>query len=182
MQERAPFLRESERGVRTESYLASEFCVLTLIGAVQVVLLYTVVKIWCAPAGSFLGQILTLLALMTAGTAVGLLVSALAKTRSTALRLVPLVMIPQITCLPASTRIPASEKFVRMLGGTFVTCFWGTSAAAWKPLLPEETAELLRIAPAGFGWQLGVVLLHAAVYLAAAFVVLRVQVSAQRRM
>ena len=175
VQERVQFLRDSDRGVRKGAYLASKLCVLLLIGAAEVVLLFAIVKIWCAPFGSFLGQISALFAVMASGTTLGLLLSALARTRDAALRLIPIVMIPQI--LFAGIVAPPSG-LARTLGGAFVTCFWGTSAL--EALLPEETAELLGIAPSAFAWQLGVVLLHAIVFFAAAYVILRMRSNSGR--
>jgi ABC-type multidrug transport system permease subunit len=58
--------------------------VLALIGVVQATLLLVIVRSWCRPPGSAAFQWLTLATLAVAGTAVGLLISAVARSEEVA--------------------------------------------------------------------------------------------------
>ena len=70
--------------------------VLVLIALVQVTLLFAIVRTWCGPPGSGASQWATLAVLSAAGTALGLLISAVARTEEVAVALVPIAVMPQI--------------------------------------------------------------------------------------
>ena len=96
VKERVIFLRERDFNLRVGSYFVSKFLVLALIGVAQATLLFGIVRAWCRPPGRRLSQWLTLAALAAAGTAVGLLISAVARSEEVATALVPIAVIPQI--------------------------------------------------------------------------------------
>jgi ABC transport system ATP-binding/permease protein len=176
VKERVLFRRESDHNVRAETYLASKLGVLILVGIVQTFVLFAVVKIWCAPAGPWLGQFSVLLALMTAGTSLGLLLSAVAKTEEMAITLVPIVVIPQI--LLAGVIAPLSG-FAKAIAIGCITVYWGTKA--FDALLPEETILSLNIAESSFDSSLVVLVLHAIAFVLAARVVLKSRVGTKAR-
>src|SRR5207253_6517211 len=120
------------------SYYASKFVVLVLIALVQVALLYGIVRAWCGPPGPAGGQAGTLAALAVAGTALGLLISALARTEEVAVALVPIAVMPQIILagVIAPLRGPA-EWLARGL----ITAYWGERAL--EGLLPGADLALL---------------------------------------
>jgi ABC transport system ATP-binding/permease protein len=125
VKERIIFQRERGFNLRVDSYLASKFAVLLLIGLAQVTLMFVIVSIWCAPAGSALLQWLVFVGLMVAGTALGLLLSAAAKTEEVAAALVPIAVIPQIILAGVIGPLSGMSKFLAWLG---ITCYHGQGA------------------------------------------------------
>lgn len=105
--------------------------VLTLIGLAQVTLLFVVVRGWCGPPGSMAGQWLVLALLATAGTALGLLLSAVSRTEEVALALVPVAVIPQIVLAGV---IAPLTGWVAPVARGLVGCYWGQQAL--QRLLP----------------------------------------------
>ena len=96
VKERVIYTRERDFNLRIDSYFASKFLVLVLIALIQVALLFGIVRLWCGPPGGAAGQRVALALLAVAGTALGLLISALARTEEVAAALVPIAVIPQI--------------------------------------------------------------------------------------
>ena len=96
VKERVIYERERDFNLRIDTYYASKFVILVLIGLLQVSVLFGIVRFWCGPPGSVVGQWCVLVTLATAGTALGLLISALAKTEEVAAALVPVAVMPQI--------------------------------------------------------------------------------------
>ncbi len=166
MKERIIFQRERDYNLRVLSYFASKFLVLTLIGIVQATLLLGVARPWCQPPGDWLFQWITLSALATAGTAVGLLISAAARTEEVALALVPIAVIPQIILAGA---IAPLRGFSEKLAQGIVSLYWGQQAI--ERLLPKGDMLLLGREEEDWRVSLMVVALHAlAAGLAAIFV------------
>lgn len=96
VKERALFLREKAVNLDVGAYLYSKIRVLALLNVVQVVT-YAVIIWEYVPVRVPIGWlILNLLATALCGTALGLLISALAPRSDHAVGLVPLVILPQI--------------------------------------------------------------------------------------
>src|ERR1700730_9284667 len=95
-EERTSYGRERDFNLRIDSYFASKLVVLVFMSLVQVTLLFGIVRLWCGPPGSMAGQWATLAMLAVSGTALGLLISALAGTEEVAAALVPIAVMPQI--------------------------------------------------------------------------------------
>ena len=149
--------------MRVDSYLASKLIVLLLIGAAQVTLLFGIVRGVCEPPGPPLLQWLTLVQLMAAGTALGLLLSTTAGSEEVAAALVPVAVIPQIVL--AGVTAPLSG-FTLGLAKTVVTTYWGQQALE-RLLPPTERSQLTTDLGNGV---LGTVLFaHAAVYMLLAY-------------
>jgi hypothetical protein len=125
VKERTIFLRERDFNLRVGSYFASKFLVLFLIGLVQVTLLLGMVRIWCRPDGPVVAQWATLAELTMAGTALGLLISALAQSEEVATALVPIAIIPQIILGNVVARL---SGIAETMAAGFVTVYWGQDA------------------------------------------------------
>ncbi len=96
VKERAILERERLFGLRPRAYVMSKVWVLAAIGAVQVILLQGTVEWHLQLRGPMLLELLGLFGASVAGTGLGLLVSALAKTQERAVFAVPLLLLPQI--------------------------------------------------------------------------------------
>jgi ABC-type multidrug transport system ATPase subunit len=122
VKERAIFARERAVNLRADSYYASKLIVLLAIVACQVTLLFGVVRLWCGPPGAAAAQWGTVLLLGAVGTALGLLISAAARTEEVATALVPVAVIPQIVL--AGVIAPLSGV-AESLARTVITTYWG---------------------------------------------------------
>src|SRR5262249_27905461 len=80
VKERVIYSRERDFNLRIDSYFTSKFLVLVLIALLQVGILFGIVRSWCSPPGAAVLQAAALAALAVAGTALGLLISAFART------------------------------------------------------------------------------------------------------
>ena len=96
VKERAILERERLFGIRPRDYIASKVWVLAALGAAQVVLLQGTVEWHLQLRGPMLLELLALFGASVAGTGLGLLVSALARTQERAVFAVPLLLLPQI--------------------------------------------------------------------------------------
>ena len=141
VKERVIFARERGFNLRVDSYLSSKFAVLLLIGLAQVTLLFSIVRLWCAPPGEPLLQWLVFVALMVAGTTLGLLLSGLAKTEEVAAALVPIAVIPQIILAGVIAPLSGLSKALAWIG---VTCYHGQGAV--ESLLPSTDRALVGLA------------------------------------
>jgi len=141
--------------------------ILALISVIQASLLFGIVRVWCDLPGSAAFQWITLSALAMAGTAIGLLISALARSEEVATALVPIVVIPQI--ILAGVVAPLSGVAQWMAKG-FVTVYWAQETL--EHLLPESDRTLLGRSSAAWGGTFGLVLCHLAVAATLAIVVL----------
>src|SRR5262249_23216831 len=122
VKERVIFLRERDLNLRVGSYFMSKLLVLALVGIVQSTLLFGIVRAWCRPEGAVASQWGMLAAQALAGTAVGLLISALARSEEVATALVPIAVIPQI--ILAGVVAPLTG-LAEVLAKGFVTVYWG---------------------------------------------------------
>jgi len=125
VKERLIFLRERDFNLRVPAYFASKLFVLALIAATQATLLFVIVRVWCQPAGWAPEQWAVLTALSVAGTAIGLFISALARSEEVAIALLPIIVIPQL--ILANVVAPLSG-LVELLAKGFVTVYWAQRA------------------------------------------------------
>jgi energy-coupling factor transporter ATP-binding protein EcfA2 len=170
VKERVIYSRERDFNLRLDSYYASKFVVLVLIALAQVTLLFGIARTWCDPPGSVVGQWLVLAVLAVAGTALGLLISAFARTEEVAVALVPIAIMPQI--ILAGVIAPLSGV-AEVLAKGLITAHWAEQAL--EALLPERDLSLLGRNPAGYAGSLLAVLLHLVVFAAATFLLLWLQ-------
>lgn len=108
VKERAIVERERLLGLSMGAYVLSRLRVLAVLALAQVVLLQGAVEWRIALRGNLLVEVAALWLAALAGTGIGLLVSALAKTQERAVGVVPLLLLPQI--LFSEFAIP-SEQF-----------------------------------------------------------------------
>jgi ABC-type multidrug transport system permease subunit len=161
VKERLICTRERDFNLRIDSYFASKFVVLVLIALIQVALLFGIVRVWCGPPGSAVWQAVALAVLAAAGTALGLLISALARTEEVAVALVPIAVIPQIILAGVIAPLRGLGKG---LAEPAITARWGERAL--EALLPEGDLALLRLDRAEYGWQVAMVAGHVLVFAA----------------
>ncbi len=94
--ERAIYKRESMVFLSPGNYLLSKFIVLSVIEAVQCLLLLLICYNACNLSGNFLHIYFLLLFVSIAGTALGLLISSASSSEAQAMALVPMFLIPQV--------------------------------------------------------------------------------------
>ena len=116
------FTRERDVNLLVGSYYASKALLLGATTLLQILLLFTITKLGTGLPGFGIGQLFMLSTLGTAGVAVGLLVSALARNTDVAATVVPMVLIPQIVLAGAIVPVDKLAKFVAATG---VTMYWG---------------------------------------------------------
>jgi ABC-type multidrug transport system ATPase subunit/ABC-type multidrug transport system permease subunit len=159
VKERVIYTRERAFNLRIDSYLFSKLAVLILIALVQVVMLFGIARLWCDPPGSMAGQWLILSVLAVAGTALGLLISASAKTEEVAVALVPVAVMPQIILAGVIAPLTGAAKW---LAKGFITAHWGSQGL--ESLLPDGDLKLLKIDAVDYSAQLIVIAAHAIVF------------------
>jgi ABC transport system ATP-binding/permease protein len=168
VKERVIFLRERDFNLRVDSYFSSKFLVLTLIGLMQTTLLFGIVWAWCQPPGAPALVWVTLVALAIAGTAIGLLISALAQSEEVAAALVPIAVIPQIILAGVITRL---SGLAQLMANGLITVYWGQQAL--ERLLPTNDLRLLAREEGNWFYPWAILLAHAVVGAAATVGVLR---------
>lgn len=92
----AIYRRERMVSLKIPSYVASKFAVLGGLCLLQCLMLLSIVTLGCELKGAWWAMLGVLLLVALVGTALGLLVSALAKTSEVAIALVPLILIPMV--------------------------------------------------------------------------------------
>lgn len=123
VKERVIYDRERDASLNIVSYFTSKIAMLSVIAAAQAFLLFIVVRFFTAlPADSLLLQLMVLILLSFAGTALGLLISACSRTVDQAQSAVPLVLIPQIIL---SNVIAEVTGLASWIAHGLVTLFWG---------------------------------------------------------
>lgn len=96
VKERNVLERERFFGLSMAAYVGSKLAVLAVLGLLQVLLLQIAVEWKIALEGPFLLHTFALWGACVCGAALGLLVSALAKTQERAVGAIPLLLMPQI--------------------------------------------------------------------------------------
>jgi drug/metabolite transporter (DMT)-like permease len=158
VRERVIFLRERHFSVRVDSYFSSKFLILAFIGMIQTTVLFAVVWVWCQPECPPAFAWFTLLTLAATGTAIGLLISAVAQTESVATALVPIVIIPQIILSGVITRLSGLGE---LMATWLITVYWGQRAL--ESLLPASDLRILGRDQENWYFPFAVVLAHAVV-------------------
>jgi ABC-type multidrug transport system ATPase subunit/pSer/pThr/pTyr-binding forkhead associated (FHA) protein/ABC-type multidrug transport system permease subunit len=181
VKERLIFTRERDFSLLVGSYYLSKLLVLSLFALIQVVLLYGLTKWYCAPPGSFASQFFVLAALATAGTALGLFLSAVSSSEDMAVSLIPVAVIPQVIL---SAGIAPLSGFGQVLARVGITTYWGKRAL--DGLLPHDASDLalqLGLAEGEAFWvALAVIVIHGLLFVGAALVVMTLQGRAAERM
>jgi ABC-type multidrug transport system ATPase subunit len=176
VKERVIYSRERDFNLRIDSYYASKFAVLVLIGLLQVGILLGITRWWCGLPGAAMGQWVILATLTVAGTALGLLISALAKTEEVAVALVPIAVMPQI--ILAGIIAPLSGP-AEWLARTLITTHRGSRAL--DSLLPADDLAALQLERPECWSEIGVIGLHVMAFASVTLCVLSWQGRATRK-
>lgn len=177
VKERTIYVRERDFNLFVGSYYASKLLLLSVCSAVQVLLLFGVVRAWCRPPDPWQDQLAVLLVLSLAGVALGLAISTLATTEEMAITMIPMAVIPQIIL---SGAIVPLEGLSEMLALGVVSTYWGKRGL--DGTLPEKVVDAI---PGGMDQHSTVVavlvlLAHALACVLGALVVLQWQSKGMR--
>ncbi len=119
---------------------------------------------------------MTLALLAVAGTAVGLLISSLARTEEVATALVPIAVIPQI--ILAGLVAPLSGA-IKLVAKVMITVYWGQQAI--ERLLPEDDLDLMGREKEYWIYALAFIVIHAVVAAVATILILHFTSGKRRR-
>jgi ABC transport system ATP-binding/permease protein len=170
VKERIIYSRERGFNLDLISYYLSKLAMLTVLSAVQVTLLFVIVRLLCKPPGCDFGVFLLLLSLATAGVALGLAVSAFARSDDTAVAFIPITLIPQIILAGI---IAPLEGFGKGLAQGFITVYWGMRGLIG--LLPQGVAHAANVEQHSVAIAVLMIVLHIAVFIITALIVLYVR-------
>lgn len=176
--ELAIYRRERDSNLSTAAFIGAKYLVSGAFAVLQLAIVYLLVA---ALAEGIPGNQLEQFALLTigamAGTAMGLLISAIANTRDQASTIVPLALVPQL--LLAGVLVPKLPDLVAQLAKVAVSGYWLTEAmrsvfiAASGPMraIDSHTGVLMNMAakPAGRGAM--IIVAHALAFLLIAYLV-----------
>jgi hypothetical protein len=165
--DRPIYLRERAVNLSLLGYAGSTFAVYCAVALVQTAVLASAVWFGCRPPGMGSGVVGVLAVTAAAGTALGMALSAAARSEEMAVAAVPLVLIPQIVF---GGVVAALSGLALWVAKGVVTTYWAHRAISG--LLPEDVAALSGAGPGGASQAVGVVVGHAIVFAAAALAVL----------
>ena len=121
------YLRERDSNLSTAAFIGAKFFVTAVFTVLQLAIVYGLVAALAEGIpGNELDQFLLLIVGGVAGTAMGLLISALANTRDQATTIVPLALVPQL--LLAGVLVPKLPEVADKLAKIGVSGYWLTEA------------------------------------------------------
>ena len=121
------YLRERDSNLSTAAFIGAKFFVTAVFTVLQLAIVYGLVAALAEGIpGNELDQFLLLIIGGVAGTAMGLLISALANTRDQATTIVPLALVPQL--LLAGVLVPKLPEVADKLAKIGVSGYWLTEA------------------------------------------------------
>jgi ABC-type multidrug transport system permease subunit len=170
VKERVIYARERDFNLRLDGYYASKFVVLVLIALIQVALLLGIVRVWCGPGGSAFWQGSSLAVLAVAGTTLGLLISAVARTEEVAVALVPIAVMPQI--ILAGVIVPLSGLAKGMATAAITV---HSAERSLESLLANSDLTLLHIDRADYRWEMAIMAAQVLAFATATFLALWVR-------
>ncbi len=176
--ELAIYRRERDINLSTAAFIGAKYVVSGAFTVLQLAVVYGLVAALAEGIpGNRLEQFLLLALGAMAGTAIGLLISALANTRDQATTIVPLALVPQL--LLAGVLVPKLPDLAATLAKVAVSGYWLTEAmksvfiAAAGPIrvVNTQTGTLMDMSaqPAGLG--AAIVAAHALAFLLIAYLV-----------
>ncbi len=176
--ELAIYRRERDGNLSTAAFIGAKCFVSGMFTVLQLAVVYSLVA---TLAESIPGNRLEQFALLTigamAGTAIGLLISAVANTRDQATTIVPLALVPQL--LLAGVLVPKLPDFAAHLAKVAVTGYWLTEAmksvfiAVSGPIrvINPGTGVLMNMAAEPAGRGAAIIVAHALAFLLIAYFV-----------
>ena len=174
--ELAIYRRERDINLSTAAFIGAKFLVSDVFTVVQLGVVYLLVAALAEGIpGNRLDQFLLLVLGALAGTAIGLLISALANTRDQATTIVPLALVPQL--LLSGVLVPKLPDLAEKLAKVAVSGYWLTEAmksvfiAAEGPIrvINTETGRLMDMTAQPAGSGAAIVAAHALVFLLLAY-------------
>ena len=186
--ELAIFRRERDSNLSTAAFVGAKFLVSGAFTVLQLALVYALVGALAEGIpGDWLKQFMLLTIGAMAGTAIGLLISAVVNTRDQATMIVPLALVPQL--ILAGVLVPKLPNLAEMVAKVGVSGYWLTEAmksvfiAADGPIrvIDPRTGSLMEMTaePAGLG--AAIVALHALAFLLIAYLVTLLRHGPRRR-
>jgi hypothetical protein len=163
VKERQLYLRERDVNLSVSSYVLSKVLVTGFVVAVQVVMLFLMVKGMSRIPGDDHLQLVQMLVTGLTGTCMGLLISAGASSIDQANTLVPIALIPQIVL--AGIMVEKLPPIPDFLAHGAISGFW--MFEGMKAVLKGDRARQML--------AMGVQLAHSATFLAIAFAILYVR-------
>jgi hypothetical protein len=163
IKERDLFSLERDVNLRIVSYVLSKLAVLTLLGVLEVALLFSIVRLTGLTFSHSGAMLLVMMLALASGTGCGLFISAASKSQDQAVELVPIALIPQILLSGAViTPLPDAAKGLAEAG---ITAYWAYRAelqalgapgvdgnAAWLVLVGHVVGFTL-VAMAALWWR-----------------------------
>ncbi len=107
------YRRERMVNLRIPAYVASKFCVLGILSALQCIVLLLIVTYGCGLKGSFGAHYLSLLLVSLVGVGLGLLVSAATSSSEAAVALLPIALLPMVMLGGVMIPIHETQKFIQ---------------------------------------------------------------------
>jgi len=173
VKERGIYARERAANLLISSYYASKFLLLGFITVIQTLLVFAIVWLGSKPPGELWEMLGILITLSLTGVALGLLMSAAAKTADMAVTLIPIALIPQIILADV---IRPVEGVSKVLAQVFITSYWAHRGLT--ALIPEKDGGITEEHAALEAFLM--LLLHAVVFITSAIVIMVVQDRMQR--
>jgi len=177
--ELAIFRRERDSNLSTVAFIGAKYLVSGVFTVLQLALVYALVGALAEDIpGNPLEQFMLLTIGAMAGTAIGLLISAVANTRDQATVIVPLALVPQL--ILAGVLVPKLPNLAEQLAKVAVSGYWLTEAmksvfiAADGPIrvINPRTGSLMEMTAEPAGWGGAIVALHALAFLLIAYLVI----------
>ena len=174
--ELAIYRRERDINLSTAAFIGAKYVVSAVFTVLQLGVVYLLVAVLAeAIPGNRLDQFLLLVLGALAGTAIGLLISALANTRDQATTIVPLALVPQL--LLSGVLVPKLPFLAEKLAKVAVSGYWLTEAmksvfiAAEGPIrvINAETGALTNMTAEPAGRGAAIVAAHALAFLLLAY-------------
>jgi ABC transport system ATP-binding/permease protein len=186
--ELAIYKREHDINLSTVAFIGAKYLVSAVFTILQLAIVYTLVAVLAdGVPGDRVEQFLLLTIGTMAGTAMGLVISALADTRDQATTIVPLALVPQL--ILAGVLVPTLPDVAKAVAKVAVSGYWLTEAmksvfiAAEGPIraIDAHTGTLMDMTaePAGLG--AGIVTAHALAFLLIAYLVTILRHDGRRR-
>jgi ABC transport system ATP-binding/permease protein len=176
--ELAIYRREHDINLSTAAFVGAKFLVSGLFTVLQLAIVYMLVATLAESIpGDRLDQFLLLTIGAMAGTAIGLLISAVSNTRDQATTIVPLALVPQL--LLAGVLVPTLPHLAEQAAKVGVSGYWLTEAmksvfiAADGPIrvINAHTAALMNMTAAPAALGAAIVAAHALAFLLLAYLV-----------
>ena len=181
------YQREHDLNLSPAAFIGAKYLVSAMFTVFQLAIVYTLVAVLAdGIPGDRVEQFLLLMIGSMAGTAMGLVISALANTRDQATTIVPLALVPQL--ILAGVLVPKLPDLAKAVAKVAVSGYWLTEAmksvfiAAEGPIraIDPHTGTLMDMTAEPAGRGAGVVVTHALAFLLIAYLVTILRHSGRR--